>query len=240
MALNPVLDVPLPPYPELPPWKLGLKRGLFKHLRRATALGATVGALWLGGCYGATPQYRVLDEDADVVVTESDPDAGRDVIDGTDAFDATPDALPDAQVDAELDAEVLPDLTPCEPEARMGGMMQPVDYFVCTWDDPAPPMDMLPVFLGMGQSCEGGHSQAWFSLDERTRLRIGLIDWSENVQLTVMDSEARVLTQIGPGQACVELDVDVAVGLSAATATPTDDDSQYFDFYVDFVGDEEP
>lgn len=237
MVLRPVSSVPRPAYPEGPPWR----RGLLRHLRRVTAIGATVGALWLGGCYGATPLSPAPSDDADVaevVVDEHpDPDAGPDVLDVTDAW---PDARPDAQIDA--DVEPLPILTPCEPDPRMSGFMAPVGYFVCEWDDPPPPSDGLPIDIGMGELCAGGSAQAWYTIETRTRLRIGLLDYSENVRLTVMDSGARVIAQLGPGQACVELDVEPdSVGLAAEAVGSSDVENGYFEFYVDIVGgDDDP
>lgn len=236
MVLRPVSDVPLPPYPELPPWK----RGLLRHLRRVTAVGATVGALWLGGCYGATPFPRVLDEDADIVVTESEPDAGPDGSDGSDVLDIT-DATPDAEPDAQIDAEVmpLPNPTPCEPDPRMSGATMPTNFFVCEWDDPPPPSEELPIRIGGGHTCAGGSAQAWYTIDERTRLRIGLLDYNESVRLTVMDSQGRVLTQLGPGESCLELYVEPdAVGLAVEGVGEPDLENQYFEFYIDIVGDD--
>jgi hypothetical protein len=168
--------------------------------------------------------------DADVVeasVEEPDADVG---------VDGDPDEVLDAG-DADVDA--LPPLSTCEPEARLSGEVAPPNYFACSPDVPQPPRGELPYYLGSGQLCSDGAGVAWFTLGQPSRAQVGLLDYSNAVILTVMDSEARVVTQIGPGQACVEVDLEAgAVGLAAEPAAPPVAGNEYFEFYVDLV--EEP
>lgn len=189
-----------------------------RRMRRATAAGVVAGGLWLGGCYGVTPIGAAPPIDADAPVD-------TDVIENVDTD------LGDASGDSDLD----PNPTVCESEYRLSGDVAPTQYFVCSWDDPIEPL-AAPIFIGNGQLCEGAVALGVFRLPEPTRIRIGLLDSSQVVRLMVVTPEGSIISEIGPGDSCLELDVGTdLVRLAAESAVSPHPDNGFFEFHIDLV-----
>jgi hypothetical protein len=193
------------------------------------------------------PDHPIWDADApDPHPDADDGDIGTDDIGPVDSdmpYDASLDASDtDGVTDGDLDTPT--GSMTCEMEPRLSGMIAPPEYFVCSPDESLPPPTHdIPVYLGGGVLCEDRGAIAWFEVNERRRLRIGLPNSPEHLTLGIIDPSIgdpgdRLIAVVGHEMNCVELLFGPGLLVLEAISTEPAPTSAYFEFAIDVVEDE--